>query len=416
MHYQFFIREARSYVSTERSSAYTPIQRGDVLFAASGETIEEIGKSAVNLMESQVCCGGDVIIFRPSIELNARFLGYVADCWLAAFQKSRMGRGITVMHIYADQLKHVWVTLPPLPEQATIVRFLTHAGQRIARYIHDKQMLIALLKEQRATSIHQAVTRGLDPNVRLVPSGVPWLGDIPEHWQILRNGQLFMQRNRTGSPELPILEVSIRTGVRIRKFGPTERKQMMTDREMYKIAAKGDITYNMMRMWQGAVGVAPVDGLVSPAYVVVQPLDGVNVQYFSNLFRTSAYRGEVDGRSHGIVKDRNRLYWEDFKQISSPVPPTREQEEIADFVEETSSAADRAISQLQESLALAHEYRTRLIADVVTGKVDVRRAAAKLPVELEEAEGLVALDEAKVLEGDEGEDEPLEVVEVEAGK
>ena len=111
---------------------------------------------------------------------------------------------------------------------------------------------------------------------------------------MVRNGQLFNQRNEKGFPELPILEVSLRTGVGIRDFENAGRKQMMAVRGEYKRAPKGDIAYNMMRMWQGAVGVAPVDGLVSPAYVVAKPLPGTEPRYFSALFRTSAYMAEVD--------------------------------------------------------------------------------------------------------------------------
>jgi type I restriction enzyme S subunit len=95
-------------------------------------------------------------------------------------------------------------------------------------------------------------------------SDLPWAGDIPEHWETWRNGRLFAQRNETGHGDLPILEVSLRTGVKVRDMDNLKRKQMMSDREKYKRAARGDIAYNMMRMWQGAVGVAPVDGLVSP--------------------------------------------------------------------------------------------------------------------------------------------------------
>src|ERR1700746_3171636 len=103
------------------------------------------------------------------------------------------------------------------------------------------------------------------------PSGLPWLERIPSHWEIRRNGRLFSQRNETGFPDLPILEVSLKTGVRVRDLANGERKQMMTDRAKYKRAVRGDIAYNMMRLWQGSVGVAPVDGLVSPAYVVARP-------------------------------------------------------------------------------------------------------------------------------------------------
>ena len=165
----FFILQSRSYIPPERESDYTPMRYGDLLFAASGETIDEIGKSAVNLMRSPARCGGDIILFRPRIEVNARFIGYAADCRPAASQKARMGRGITVKHIYGDQLKYLRVALPPLPEQAAIVRFLDHAGWRIRRYIRAKRKLIALLNEQKQAIIYRAVTRGLDPDVCLKP-------------------------------------------------------------------------------------------------------------------------------------------------------------------------------------------------------------------------------------------------------
>ena len=100
-------------------------------------------------------------------------------------------------------------------------------------------------------------------------SDLPWLGEIPSRWRIVRNGSLFAQRNQTGFAHLPIMEVSLNTGVRLRDFEDSKRKQVMSDFNKYKRAAKGDLAYNMMRMWQGAVGVVPVDGLVSPAYVVV---------------------------------------------------------------------------------------------------------------------------------------------------
>jgi type I restriction enzyme S subunit len=252
------------------------------------------------------------------------------------------------------------------------------------------------------------VTRGLDPSVRLKPSGVAWLGDIPEHWQIRRNGQLFAQRNQTGFGNLPILEVSLKTGVRIRDFEDSDRKQIMSDREKYKLAAKGDIAYNMMRMWQGAVGVAPVDGLVSPAYIVARPLDETEPRYFSNLFRTSAYMREVDKYSRGIVKDRNRLYWEDFKQMPSLCPPTNEQIRIADAIDQSKQILSDGISLAQRQIDLMREFRACLIAGVVTGKLDVREIAAHLPEEVQESGAVDKPDE--VGEGEEEEADELSAV------
>ena len=208
-----------------------------------------------------------------------------------------------------------------------------------------------------------------------------WLGDVPEHWDVRRNGRLFAQRNETGFADLPILEVSLRTGVRVRNFENTDRKQVMSDRDKYKRAVSGDIAYNMMRMWQGAVGVAPTDGLISPAYVVARPLPGTESRYFIRLFRTAAYMTEIDKYSRGIVKDRNRLYWEDFKRMPSCYPPPHEQVKIADAIDKECNDIDTTVDRIRREIELLREYRTRLIADVVTGKLDVREVAASLPTE-----------------------------------
>ena len=202
---------------------------------------------------------------------------------------------------------------------------------------------------------------------------------MPEHWEVRRNGRLFVQRNETGFPELPILEVSLNTGIRIRDFGNSDRKQIMAVRSEYKRAVKGDIAYNMMRMWQGAVGVIPVDGLVSPAYVVARPLKGTESRYFSALFRTNVYMAEVDKYSHGIVKDRNRLYWENFKQMPTPYPPPDEQVCIVRYLDKATAAIAISTDRAHRQIDLLREYRTRLIADVVTGKIDVREEEARLP-------------------------------------
>jgi len=134
----------------------------------------------------------------------------------------------------------------------------------------------------------------LQPYAEYKDSGLPWLGDVPSHWEVRRNGRLFRQRNETGFPELPILEVSLRTGVRVRDFDNATRKQVMSDREKYKRARRGDIAYNMMRMWQGAVGVAPADGLISPAYIVAAPLANTDSRYYEYLFRIDQYKNEVN--------------------------------------------------------------------------------------------------------------------------
>ena len=187
--HEFFITESKACVAHHRAAAYTRIRYGDVLFAGSGETLEEIGKSAVNLISGSAVCGGDVIVFRPTIDLDAKFIGWSTDCRQAVSQKACMGRGITVMHIYSSELKRLLVPLPPLPEQTAIARFLDHADRRIQRYIRAKERLIELLEEQKQAIIHQAVTGQIDvrtgqPYPAYKDSGVEWLGEVPEHWDL----------------------------------------------------------------------------------------------------------------------------------------------------------------------------------------------------------------------------------------
>jgi type I restriction enzyme S subunit len=285
--------------------------------------------------------------------------------------------------------------IPPPDEQTAIVRFLNHTNQRIERTIRAKRKVIALLNEQKQVIIHRAVTHGLDPNVRLKPSGIPWLGEIPDHWEIRRNGHIFKERNERGQLGLPVLIVSLRTGVTVgsETNEAGRERRLIADHTSYKLACQGDIAYNMMRMWQGAVGVVPALGLVSPAYVVAQPLEGVSSSYYDLLFRTDACKGEINRNSRGIVSDRNRLYWDDFKRLVLPVPPINEQISIVENLSNQFAEVDLAIDRTEREIDLLREYRTRLIADVVTGKLDVREVAAQLPDEVEEIEEVILDDD-----------------------
>ncbi len=181
-HHEFFVRKAKSCVPEEHAARYTEIRYGDVLFAGSGETIDEIGKSAVNLIQEPACCGGDVIVLRPRVQARAEFLGYATDCAYAAHQKARMGRGFTIMHIYRSELKHLCVALPPLAEQSAVVRFLDHVDRRIQRYVRAMRRLVgaaasqtgrgtSLVDEYRTRLIADVVTGKLD--VRAAAAHLP---------------------------------------------------------------------------------------------------------------------------------------------------------------------------------------------------------------------------------------------------
>lgn len=210
----------------------------------------------------------------------------------------------------------------------------------------------------------------LKPYPEYRDSGVPWLGQIPVRWETRRNGRLFSQRVETGFPELPILEVSLKTGVRVRDMDDVTRKQVMSDPDKYKKAVQGDIAYNMMRMWQGAVGMAPTDGLISPAYVVARPYQSTESRYYSYLFRTGDYMDEVNKYSRGIVSDRNRLYWGDFKQMPSAFPPSEEQRKIADFLDAHGLLMRRLIQTKLRLIELLNEQKQAIIHQAVIRGLD----------------------------------------------
>jgi type I restriction enzyme, S subunit len=211
---------------------------------------------------------------------------------------------------------------------------------------------------------------GLRAYPEMKHTGLPWLGHIPMHWEVRRNGRLFGARRETGFPDLPILEVSIRSGVRVRDFVNGARKQEMSDRSKYLRAVTGDIAYNMMRMWQGAVGVAPSDGLVSPAYVVARPFASIHAPYYAYLFRTTAYLREIDTFSRGIVPDRNRLYWESFKQMPSAYPPLEEQRLMAKFLDWHALQTTKLIRAKKKLIGLLNEQKQAIVHRAVTRGLD----------------------------------------------
>ena len=407
-----FILKSRSFVSMAKAEDYTPITFGDVLFAASGETIDEIGKSAVNLMQSEACCGGDVILFRSERQVEARYMGYATDCRPAAAQKATMGRGITVKHVYGDQLKYLTLALPPLPEQSAIVRFLDHADRRIRRYIHAKQKLVKLLEEQKQALIHQIVTRGLDPNVRLKPSGVEWLGDVPEHWEIVQLRRLALDRCDgpfgSGLKSSHYTEEGIRV-VRLQNIGHAEFKNSdaaFISPEYYSSLGDHSVV-------AGDILIAGLGDDNHPAgRACVAPESIIPAMVKADCFRFRLNRTRVEPRfaalqltatataasallSTGATRQRTNLQSTSARAIGIPTVP--EQVLIVEHITAKTSGISAAEEFARRQIDFLQEYRTRLIADVVTGKLDVRKAVASL---LEEADERDPLDEVVPLADD----------------
>ncbi len=380
--HEFFINRSKAYVSKERSGAYTPIRYGDVLFAASGETDEDIGRSSVNLIEGEARCGGDVLVLRPEIPAVPRYLGYAADSPESRNQKTCMGRGFTVVHIYGSQLKRLLLPLPPLPEQAAIVRYLDYMDRRIQRYIRAKQKLIKLLEEQKQAIIHQAVTGQIDvrtgmPYPAYKPSGVEWLGDVPEHWGVSRVKNEFVCLNRRRVP----LSSTERGAMMLRRYDYYGASSVIDkvddflfDDDLLLIAEDGA---NLVLRNLPLAVIARGKFWVNNHAHILKPRRG-NLEYLAEVMECIDYQPWISGAAQPkLTQDR-------LMGISIAVASPEEQDQIVEALHDETADLRSTIERSRREIDLLREYRTRLVSDVVTGKLDVREAAANLPEELEE--------------------------------
>ena len=206
-------------------------------------------------------------------------------------------------------------------------------------------------------------------------SDIEWLGDVPEHWDTLPSRAMFSEVQETGHSHETMLSVTIANGV-IQQgellVDSSKKDQSRIDRSAYKLVQPGDIAYNKMRAWQGAIGVSRYRGIVSPAYVVQRPTDSIDVAYMHYLFRTPAFAKEAERNSYGIASDMWSLRSEDFKRIQICLPPLEEQTAIAHYLGHATEQIERHIRAKEKMIALLEEQKQVIIHDAVTGRIDVR--------------------------------------------
>ncbi len=323
-------------------------------------------------------------VFVPRPGNDPRFLDYMVRSDRVNLYYKAFSSGVidSRLRLYPDTFGSLYCVLPTLSEQLSIAAFLDRETAKIDALIAAQQRLTSLLVEKRQATIAHAVTRGLNPNVRMTDSGVAWLGEVPAHWKIVRLGALFREVQDSGWQGLPVLSVSIHDGVSDRELDDSEMERKVTrsdDRSKYKEVRPGDLTYNMMRAWQGGLGTVNVHGMVSPAYVVARPIGDFDTSYVELLLRTQRAVSEMKRNSRGITDFRLRLYWDEFKVIQIAMPPQSEQLEISIFVCSESAKVDALAAEAQRNIALLQERRTALIAATVTGQLDVRNVSARSP-------------------------------------
>ena len=324
---------------------------------------------AIKYCKAHFWASDNTIVGQPKgISFDIEYIYYL----LGGLNLNRYAGGSAQPLLTQTVLRQVPTSIPPLPTQRKIANFLDRKTGQIDELIRIKARRIELLQEQRTVLINQAVTKGLDPNVEMKPSGAEWIGEIPKHWQILRNFAIFSDRSDRGHPHLPPFSVTQQVGVIPQEYSSDQIVRSSSRAENGKRICKGDLVYNKMRMWQGAIGVAPAEGRVSTAYVVCQPIRGLIPEFFEYLYRTPLYMAQSLRFSYGGCKDQYCLYPKDFKNIHTIFPPKQEQTQIVNFLDHKTGQIDELIAAEQRKIELLQEYRQSLISEVVTGKMDVR--------------------------------------------
>jgi len=314
---------------------------------------------------------------------------------VAQFALESKGIGSGFNRLYTDRFGSIPISLPPSTEQAAIVRFLDWANGRLERAIRAKRKVIALLNEQKQAIIHRAVTRGLDPSVPLKPSGIPWLGDIPQHWEVRRTKFIVdhygpgIQMGPFGSSLTQLAAVD--TGFKL--FGQENtisgdfgRGNGWVTREQFEELRRyellpGDIVLTR----KGSIGKARLvppgvaRGIADSDTIRVR-LDKRQVEptFIVELLHTSTYvRRQIEATQRGAVL--GGLNTATIGNLALVVPPLPEQWTLLVDLREATKDVVAGMERIEREIELLREYRTRLVADVVTGKLDVREAAARLP-------------------------------------
>ncbi|HEX5472486.1 MAG TPA: restriction endonuclease subunit S [Lacipirellulaceae bacterium] len=382
-------RRVRGFTESIKEIGYQGVRKGDLVIHAMDGFAGAIGVS-----DADGKCSPVYAVCKPVKDVNPFFYAHVVremarTQWITALAKGIRERSTDFrFDTFAAQL----VPVPQKSEQDAIARFLDHAERRIRRYIKAKRRLIALLNEQKQAIIHRAVTRGLDPNVRLKPSGVEWLGDVPEHWQPVRLGRLVQVRTgfafksdgfSQSENDVRLLRgINVSTG-RIRwdlvvRWPHADSQQLGA----FKLAV-GDIVLGMDRpIVSGGTRVAmltkdDVPSLLLQRVACLRPRKNLDKSFLLLLLQSQRFADYLTPLFTGISVPH--ISPEQIEGFYFACPSRSQQQYIVDKAHAETAGVDALIGRCESEIGLLRAFAARLIADVVTGKLDVREAAAGLP-------------------------------------
>ncbi|MCH5284982.1 MAG: restriction endonuclease subunit S [Akkermansiaceae bacterium] len=293
-----------------------------------------------------------------------------SKAYINFFNQSSDGVRIGQWDLDETKMRNIPFLVPTKEEQQAIVAYLDKKCAEIEELISRRQAIIERLKELKQSIIAEAVTKGLNPKAPMKESGVSWLGSIPEHWRIKRFGTVFTERKTKVSDKVyPPISVT--------KLGilPQLETAVKTDNgDNRKLVLKGDFVINSRSDRKGSSGISPYNGSVSLISLVLIPEAEWNHSYIHHLLRSVPFQEEFYQKGHGIVADLWTTRYTDIASTYLPEPPYEEQQAIVSYLDKKCAAIDELVSRHEQIIEKLKELKTATIADVVTGKVDVRES------------------------------------------
>ena len=409
------MQEKRTNVTSEDLTKYQAVDPGDFVLNNQQAWRGSVGVSSLSGIVSPAYL---VLALNGRLHTDFSNLLFRNRVMIDQYLICSRGVGSIQRNLYWPYLRRVVFPSPSLPEQSAIVHFLDHADRRIQRYIRAKQKLITLLKEQKQAIIHQAVTGQIDvrtgqPYPAYKPSAVRWLGNIPEHWEVWQIGHLgrvgngstpsrsnmgywdggtYPWLNSSSVNHSPIMQADqFVTDLALREC---HLPQIQPGSVLVAITGQGKT--------RGTSAVLDTEATINQHVACVTTRNDVIGAEYLHLALLAAYR-ELRAISDDSGSTKGALTCWDISHFRVPLPPRAEQAEIVLATRQATKTLESASGKAAQEVMLAREYRIRLIADVVTGKLDVREAASRLQNEVEEPE---PLDETDALT--EGEEEPTD--------
>jgi type I restriction enzyme S subunit len=362
---------SRAYhVAKERYNIDENIQlrEGDLLVSKDGT----IGKVAViDRLPGLATLNSGLFVVRPRVgDLDSIYLAWVIRSGVFDAFVSYRYAGSTINHLYQNVFETFCVPFPDIEAQKAIAAFLDRECARIDQLIEKREAFLDLIEEKKATLAAVAVDGSILGGYSKRIQG--WFGTLPEFWDLRRAKFLFRERqDRSDSGEEELLTVSHITGV-TRRSDKDVNMFLAESMEGYKLVSEGDVVINTMWAWMGAMGVSPMEGLISPSYGVYAPTSNAfEAGYLDLLLRSRPFVAEVTRRSKGIYSSRLRLYPDAFLDIILPVPSTEIQRAILTALKASTEREERLAALSRLSIDRLREYRSALVTAAVAGQIDV---------------------------------------------